>query len=219
MRKNAACFRKRRFFSYFSPSLSAPSCCHCPRALPGRRVARGGSPPRCAALYPAPLPAPLRTAPHCVAVRITRAPSPGPFAIRSRCGRARCPHRAAAPHGAVRGLASRFRCAVSRCRPVAPYRHSPRALPVRRDGDIAPYRHYTRKILPLCRADGARLGPAPLPVPLLRRTARVPSRAPRPASPPTIGKHRFPGPMPLPSPSSIPSVQLRIFCYFVRIRI
>ena len=25
------------FFSYFSPSLSAPSCCHCPRALPVRR--------------------------------------------------------------------------------------------------------------------------------------------------------------------------------------
>ena len=47
--------------------------------------------------------------------------------VRSRCGRARCPHRAAAPHGAVRSLASRPTAARSRvlhargslCGPVA----------------------------------------------------------------------------------------------------
>ena len=46
-----------------------------------------------------------------------RGPTPaGPIVIRSRCGRARCPHRAAAPHGAVRGLASRTHALCYRCR-------------------------------------------------------------------------------------------------------
>ncbi len=92
-------------------------------------------------------------------VRTARAPWCGPVAcaprvrplcglmVRSRCGRARCPHRAAAPDGAVRGVAS---CEIRArgthrhyARPLrTQYSHS--ALPGRRDGDIAPYRHYAR---------------------------------------------------------------------------
>ncbi len=148
MRKNAACFRKRRFFHIFHLLFPPHPIAIAPAHYPGGAMSVADRHRGARLGLPRPCPSPLRTAPHCVAVRITRAPSPDPFAIRSRCGRARCPHRAAAPHGAVRRLASRFRCAVPRCRPVAPYRHSPHALPVRRDGDIAPYRHYTRKIRP-----------------------------------------------------------------------
>ena len=85
------------------------------RLAPPRHVARGGSPPRCAAWSPAPLPVPLSYGPvavgrdvpiapprrmaRCAAwppAPLARAPWSGPVA-RSRCGRARCPHRAAAP--------------------------------------------------------------------------------------------------------------------------
>ncbi len=61
----------------------------------------------------------------------------------SRSGRARCPHRAAAPHGAVRGLASR---APSPCTPTSTAITT--RITGRRDGDIAPYRHYTRPLHP-----------------------------------------------------------------------
>ena len=66
---------------------------------------------------------------------------------RSRCGRARCPHRAAAPHrprwlaAAVRGLASCV-IAVSRCRA----HHPCGAMLGRRVSRLAPYRHYAREI-------------------------------------------------------------------------
>ena len=62
-----------------------------------------------------------------------RAPSPRPTLV-SRCGRARCPHRAAAPHrprwltAAVRGFASHYPL----CRapsPLAPPRSLPRRAP------------------------------------------------------------------------------------------
>ena len=74
------------------------------RALPGRRD-RDIAPYRhyTREWHPAPSPAPrCRAPPPCsVAVHLRRA------TLVSRYGRARCPHRAAAPHGAVRGLASR----------------------------------------------------------------------------------------------------------------
>ena len=116
-------------------------------------------------------------------------PSPGPFAIRSRCGRARCPHRAAAPHGAVRGFGSspphRAIARTPLCAPhitpahypsgamlgrrgsrLAPYRHYTRALPERRDGDIAPYRHYPRGMRTAIFAPWSRpLARVPRPVP------------------------------------------------------
>ena len=59
------------------PAAGAPQ----PPGSRRRAIARGGSPPRCAAWHPV-IPA--------------RAPRPRPV-VRSRCGRARCPHRAAAP--------------------------------------------------------------------------------------------------------------------------
>ena len=51
-----------------------------------------------------------------------RAHRPCPV-VRSRCGRARCPHRAAAPDGAVRGVASReIRQRCKACRGTRPLR-------------------------------------------------------------------------------------------------
>ena len=79
-------------------------------------------------------PSPRHVPPHSpcgpVALRPTRAPVPGPVAgpvARSRCGRARCPHRAAAPparcaawHRAPRQcLVARFRGRAHRSCPVA----------------------------------------------------------------------------------------------------
>ena len=91
-----------------------------------------------------------------------------------RCGRARCPHRAAAPsarcaawHCAVWNRAPRWGAGVTGRRALRGYRgahgdapgktlsvcpmaitpaHYPRPRAMRRDGDIAPYRHYTRNI-------------------------------------------------------------------------
>ena len=113
-----------------------------------RAFARGGSPPRCAAWHPAPLPrappvsrcaalscdpcthahypggamgtsrptaithagcappfSPRTPSPRTPSRRTARVPSPGPFAIRSRCGRARC--LAAGPPGSRRRAAWR----------------------------------------------------------------------------------------------------------------
>ena len=75
-----------------------------------------------------------------------RAPRPSPCStLVPRCGRARCPHRAAAPS---------VRCAAWNPAPHAraplPTHHYTRALPVRRDENIAPYRNYTRDNRTLC---------------------------------------------------------------------
>ena len=124
MRKNAACFRKRRFFfifftfSFRPVLLPFPSritrAARCPwrLAIAVRGFAPRPYPSRCAAT-------PASHAPPC------RAPyRPRPVVMRSRCGRARCPHRAAAPSA---------RCAAwprALARPVvAPHRPCPIAPP------------------------------------------------------------------------------------------
>ena len=142
------------------------------RALPGRRD-RDIAPYRhyTREWHPAPSPAPrCRAPPPCsVSVHLRRA------TLVSRCGRARCPHRAAAPHGVVRGLASRASLpgpVIARpCCALLPRTPPPRTSPPchcparhrtaithayypggamvgRRASRLAPYRHYTREICP-----------------------------------------------------------------------
>ena len=78
----------------------------------------------------------------------SRHPAPRPCpVVRSRCGRARCPHRAANPRTA--------RAPWSCPSPLAPYRYCARALLGRRDG--RPWRLATRALPPL--------PPRPTPVP------------------------------------------------------
>ena len=70
-------------------------------------ASRAGCPKGCATRRGPYAPPPARTQAASPAVHRRAARAPRSYLIvRSRCGRARCPHRAAAP-GAVRGLASR----------------------------------------------------------------------------------------------------------------
>ena len=111
-------------------------------------------------------------APWACAPPVPRCPVPLRVpVVRSRCGRARCPHRAAAPsarcaawhpahaesfacrglpagaprprHGARQGRAPGAMVGRRASRLAPPFTHAifARALPGRRDGDIAPYRH------------------------------------------------------------------------------
>ena len=112
------------------------------RLAPPRRIARGGSPLRCAAWQVA----------HA-----------GSFAGASPCA----PHSRAG-----RGVQSPHPRHSRGPSPTPPApRHYTRTLPVRRDGDIAPYRYYTRVVRPR-RAHPRALPPlarAPSPSPVAAR--------------------------------------------------
>ena len=122
-----------------------------------------------------------------------RAPLRGLIAIRSRCGRARCPHRAAAPRrGAWLGIPRH--CRAPWRGPVVVFllldliADTPAHYPLRRDGDIAPYRHYAPSSRPVARFHCATRGPAPLRGLIAMRSRR--GRRDVPIAPPRLGAVR-----------------------------
>ena len=113
---------------------------------------------------------------HCPSPRALAplAPPPRRATLVSRCGRARCPHRAANPRTARAPLP---------CASVAAL-HYTRTLLGRRDEDIAPYRHYTREIRMHYPSRIAPwygfVTPAPRPRPIAVRSTVRTARAPPP---------------------------------------